>query len=61
MQTERRLDEFKNEPFTDFSTPENKAAMEKAIEEVKGELGRQYPIIINGEKIELDSLKYLQL
>jgi 1-pyrroline-5-carboxylate dehydrogenase len=55
MQTERKLDEFKNEPFTDFSTPDNKAAMEKAIEKVRGELGRQYPIIINGKKIELDS------
>ncbi len=55
MQTERKLDEFKNEPFTDFSTPENKAAMEVAIEQVRSELGKKYPIIINGEKFELDS------
>jgi 1-pyrroline-5-carboxylate dehydrogenase len=53
MQTQRSLDEFKNEPFTDFSTPENKAAMEAAIEKVRGELGREYPIVINGEKISL--------
>lgn len=53
MQTERKLDEFRNEPFTDFSKPANKAAMKKAIEKVRGELGREYPIIINGEKIEL--------
>ncbi len=54
MQTERKLDEFKNEPFTDFSQAENKAAMEEALERVRGELGKEYPLIINGEKIELD-------
>ena len=55
MQTQRTLDEFKNEPFTDFSTAENKQAMEEAIEKVTGELGREYPVIINGEKIDLDT------
>lgn len=51
MQTQRVLDEFKNEPFTDFSKPENAAAMEAALEKVRGELGREYPVIIDGEKI----------
>jgi 1-pyrroline-5-carboxylate dehydrogenase len=55
MQTERKLDEFKNEPFTDYSVAENKRAMEEALERVKNELGKQYPIIIGGEKIELDT------
>ena len=55
MQTQRTLDEFKNEPFTDFSKPENKQAMEEAIEQVRGELGREYPVIVNGEKIRLDT------
>jgi len=55
MQTQRTLDEFKNEPFTDFSKPENAAAMRAAIEKVRSELGREYPIIINGEKISLHS------
>src|SRR5688572_17843308 len=45
------LPEFRNEALTDFSTPENKAAMEAAIEKVKGELGREYPLIIGGERI----------
>ncbi len=54
MQTQRTLDEFKNEPFTDFSKPENAQAMEAALEKVRGELGREYPIIINGERISLD-------
>ena len=54
MQTQRSLDEFKNEPFTDFSVPENEIAMQAAIEQVKSELGREYPVVINGEKITLD-------
>lgn len=55
MQTKRMTDDFKNEPFTDFSTPENKAAMEAALEKVRGELGREYTSIINGDKVTLES------
>ncbi len=54
MQTQRGIDEFKNEPFVDYKVEDNAAAMRKAIEKVKSELGREYPIIINGEKISLD-------
>lgn len=53
MQTQRSLDEFKNEPFTDYTQPENEAAMLEAIAKVRSELGREYPIVINGEKITL--------
>jgi len=45
------LPEFKNEPFTDFSKPENAEKMRKALEEVKSEFGKEYPIIIGGERI----------
>ena len=55
MQAQRMMDEFKNEPFTDYSTPENEAAMRAAIEKVRGELGREYPVVINGEKVSLPS------
>ncbi len=55
MQTQKILDEFKNEPFTDYSTAKNADAMREAIERVRGELGREYPVIINGEKISLDA------
>lgn len=48
-------DEFRNEPFTDFSKPENAEAMRKAIEKVRSELGREYPVIINGVKFSLES------
>ncbi|MEO5858483.1 MAG: L-glutamate gamma-semialdehyde dehydrogenase [Pyrinomonadaceae bacterium] len=54
MQTQRVLDEFKNEPFTDYSKPENAAAMKDAIEKVRSELGKEYSVVINGEKITLD-------
>jgi 1-pyrroline-5-carboxylate dehydrogenase len=45
------LGEFKNEPLTDFSKPENKSAMEAALQKVKVELGRDYPLVIGGERI----------
>ena len=54
MQTQRSLDEFRNEPFVDFSVEENAAAMRAAIEQVRSELGREYPLLINGEKITTD-------
>ncbi|HEX8142625.1 MAG TPA: L-glutamate gamma-semialdehyde dehydrogenase [Pyrinomonadaceae bacterium] len=43
--------EFRNEPFTDFSVAENAQAMSAAIEKVKGQLGRDYPLVIGGERI----------
>jgi 1-pyrroline-5-carboxylate dehydrogenase len=55
MQTQRVLDEFKNEAFVDYSKPENAEAMRSAIEKVRGELGREYPNVINGEKVSLES------
>lgn len=53
MQTQRVMDEFKNEPFVDYSQPENAAAMRAALDKVKSELGREYPVVIGGEKLEL--------
>jgi 1-pyrroline-5-carboxylate dehydrogenase len=47
---------FKTEPFTDFSLPENEKAMKEALKTVKAQLGRQYPLIINGERIETSEL-----
>jgi 1-pyrroline-5-carboxylate dehydrogenase len=42
---------FKNQPFTDFSRPENRQVQMEALEKVKRELGQTYPLIIGGEKI----------
>ncbi len=47
--------EFRNEPLTDFSKEENAAAMRAAIERVKSELGREYPLIIGGERMKAES------
>ncbi len=55
MQTQKSLDEFRNEPFTDFSVEENALAMRAAIEQVRSELGREYPIIINGKQLTSES------
>ena len=43
--------EFHNEPLTDFTKEENAAAMRAAIAKVKSELGREYPLVIGGERI----------
>jgi len=43
---------FSNEPFIDFSVAENKRAMLDALDKVKGELGREYDIIIGGRRIQ---------
>ncbi len=47
--------EFRNEPFTDFSQEENAQAMRTALAKVKGELGREYPLVIGGERITTDA------
>lgn len=46
------MKQFRNEPFTDFSKPAARRAMEKAILKVEGQLGREYPIVIGGKKFE---------
>jgi 1-pyrroline-5-carboxylate dehydrogenase len=47
--------EFHNEPLTDFSKEENALAMRAAIEKVKSELGREYPLVIGGERIKTEN------
>ena len=43
--------DFRNEPFTDFSDPENVRRMEEALAKVRGEFGRTWPLIIGSERI----------
>jgi 1-pyrroline-5-carboxylate dehydrogenase len=45
------LSEFKNEPLTDFTTPANRSAMESALARVAEEFGREYPVVIGGERL----------
>ncbi|MBI3697551.1 MAG: L-glutamate gamma-semialdehyde dehydrogenase [Acidobacteria bacterium] len=46
-----QLPEFHNEALTDFSRPENRAAMEAALAKVGSQLGREYPLRIGGEAV----------
>jgi 1-pyrroline-5-carboxylate dehydrogenase len=41
--------EFTNEPFVDFTNPENRTAMEAALKKVASEFGREYPMYIAGQ------------
>src|SRR5438105_4389091 len=50
-QPKMQVAEFKNEPFTDFSQAANEQAMKSAIEKVRGQFGREYPLHIGGEKV----------
>src|ERR1700741_1048288 len=43
---------FVNEPLTDFSRTENARQMRAAIEKVRGQLGREYDLIIGGKRIQ---------
>jgi len=48
-----QLAEFKNEPLSDFKgNPEHRRRMEGALEEVKKELGREYDLVIGGERVK---------
>src|SRR5208282_364949 len=42
---------FANEPFTDFSDPENARAMRHALDQVAVHLGSDYPLIIGGKRL----------
>src|SRR4030088_1641002 len=41
-----------NEPFFDFTREENARKMRAAIEKVRGQLGREYDLIIGGKRVK---------
>src|SRR5437868_489791 len=41
---------FHNEPYTDFSNPSNRQAMEAALAGVRSQFGREYDLEIGGER-----------
>ena len=48
-----QLSDFRNEPFTDFSQPENQQAFEAALQKVQqGYLGRTWSCWINGDEVK---------
>jgi 1-pyrroline-5-carboxylate dehydrogenase len=51
-QTRQHTGSFVNEPLVDFSKEENARKMRAAIEKVRGQLGREYDLIIGGKHIK---------
>jgi 1-pyrroline-5-carboxylate dehydrogenase len=43
--------EFANEPFLDFTNAANRKKMEDALASVKSQFGKEYPLVIGGEKV----------
>jgi 1-pyrroline-5-carboxylate dehydrogenase len=52
----RTLPPFVNEPYTDFSQPDNRARMQSALAKVRSELGREYDLLIAGERVRTGDL-----
>jgi 1-pyrroline-5-carboxylate dehydrogenase len=50
----QKVTEFRNEPYTDFSTPANRQRMDAALKKVHGELGREYDLLIAGEHVKTE-------
>jgi 1-pyrroline-5-carboxylate dehydrogenase len=44
-----QLPPFVNEPYTDFTLPENVPAMQAALAKVRAEFGREYDLLVAGE------------
>jgi 1-pyrroline-5-carboxylate dehydrogenase len=51
------IEGFRNEPYEDWNDPENVRRMEEALEKVRSQLGRTYPLIVDGEEIHEGDLK----
>jgi 1-pyrroline-5-carboxylate dehydrogenase len=48
------LTEFHNEPYTDFTLRGNRARMEEAQNKVRTLLGREYELLLGGERVRTD-------
>ncbi len=54
IQPRTPLGGFRNEPFCDFKHPETARAMQAALDQVSGQLGREYELVIGGERFRTD-------
>jgi 1-pyrroline-5-carboxylate dehydrogenase len=43
---------FVNEPLTDFNSEENARKMRSAMEKVRGQIGREYDLVIGGKRVK---------
>ncbi|HUU57055.1 MAG TPA: L-glutamate gamma-semialdehyde dehydrogenase [bacterium] len=48
------LPPFENEPIVLFKEADQRLAMEEAIRRVEGQFGREYPLVIGGERVTTD-------
>ena len=48
------LPDFRNEPYTDFSDPPNRHAMEEAQRRVRAAFGQEYELMIGGRRVRTD-------
>ncbi|CAN5906534.1 L-glutamate gamma-semialdehyde dehydrogenase [soil metagenome] len=48
------LPQYRVEPYLDWSEESNQNEMRAALQKVEGELGRSYPLIIGGKRVETD-------
>ena len=48
------MNRFSNEPLVDFSVAANREAMERALDDVRAQLGRNYPLIIGSTKVDTE-------
>ena len=46
------MEPFRPEPFSDFSNPAVSAAFEQALAAVQAQLGKRYPMIIGGRRVD---------
>ncbi|MFN0136813.1 MAG: L-glutamate gamma-semialdehyde dehydrogenase [Phycisphaerae bacterium] len=51
------MDPFENVPNADFSLEANRQKMIRAIADVRGSIGKRYPLIVGGRQITTDSWK----
>jgi 1-pyrroline-5-carboxylate dehydrogenase len=51
-----KLPAFRNEPLTDFSTPANRRAIEEALARVRAQFGREYELLIGGQRLKTGDL-----
>ena len=47
------LTAFRNEPYADFSRPENRRRMEQAQQKIRARLGREYDLTVAGERVHV--------
>ena len=46
--------DFRNEPFTNFQDPEERRRFQAALDRVRADLGRHYPLIIGGRRVDTE-------